>query len=354
MTVQKLTPLIDKVESSFLNLGLGGFESPLVLMVSGGSDSVALLLLAHELCLKARGSTESLLVLHVNHQLRGAASLADEHFVTKLCEKLGVSCKTESRDALAYAKELGVGIEQAGRALRYELAEAARLSFSEKLSLQRTAGERLARQGFILTAHTADDRAETLLQRLIVGGGSTSLASIPKRNGSVVRPLLECTRKELCSWLADKNLSIDDCLWREDATNLDTNYSRAFVRHELIPLLAERNPRIVEGLNRTAEILSEESAWINEQAAQLLPLTADSFNAPLALLRRAVYLACNEAIQELAPEARITFEQVELIAQQGNTLGFACQIPGGIEVRNKGGQLSFTKAKPPRHDPRKS
>jgi len=348
MAVTKQRPLLNKVEESFLSLGLGGFESPLVLMVSGGSDSVALLLLVHELCLKARGDTANLLVLHVNHQLRGAESLADERFVAKLCAELDIACTIERRDVAAYAKDAGIGIEQAGRALRYELAEAALDTEGRRFCvLQDTKPPSLC-----VTAHTADDRAETLLQRLIVGGGSGSLASIPKRNGCVIRPLLECTRQELRDWLVSKDLRIDGCLWREDATNLDTSFSRAFVRHELLPLLAARNPRIVEGLNRTADILSAESAWMDEQALQLLPLTRDSFSAPLPVLRRAIYLACNEAIQELSPEARITFEQIELIAQQGSNPGFACQIPGGIEVRNKAGQLSFTKAKPPKHDPR--
>ena len=361
MTVQKLTSLLDKVEESLAILGLDAFQSPRVLMVSGGCDSVALLLLMHELCLKAQGSTEGLLVLHLNHQLRGEESLADELFVAKLCEQLGVACRTERRDVAAYAKEAGLGIEQAGRALRYELAEAARIALAETLGAQIRQVEQSTRgflgkqpepQGFILTAHTADDRAETLLQRLIVGGGSSSLASIPKRNGYVVRPLLDCTKQELQSFVTQKNLPINGCLWREDATNRDTQQSRAFVRHELLPLLAERNPRIIESLNRTAEILTSESIWLDEQALKLLPLTQDSFSAPLPLLRRAIYLACNKAIQELAPQARITFEQVELIARQGSTPGFACQIPGGIEVRNTGGQLSFVKAKPPKHDPR--
>jgi tRNA(Ile)-lysidine synthase len=204
----------------------------------------------------------------------------------------------------------------------------------------------------ILTAHTADDRAETLLQRLLVGGGSGSLSSIPARNGCVVRPLLNCTKEELRRWLVAQNVCIDGYLWREDATNLDTAYSRAFVRHELMPLLTKRNPRIVEGLNRTADLLADESAWLDEQAARLLPLSKDSFAAPLPLLRRAIYLACNQAIDELACEARITFEHVNLIAREGARTGFACQIPGGIEVRNVRGSLQFKKAKPPRHDPR--
>ena len=351
MTARR-TSLINKVEDSLLSLVPGGLDNSFVLMVSGGSDSVALLLLLCELCTDARGSTDNLLVLHVNHQLRGADALADEHFVRELCEELGISCEVACADVAAFAKKTGVGVEQAGRTLRYELAEQARVALSAEPGAHEPTGRTWHPEGYILTAHTAEDRAETLLQRIIVGGGSGSLASIPKRNGFVLRPLLECSRQELQSWLTEKSMSVQGSLWREDATNLDTSYSRAFVRHELLPLLAERNPRILESLNRTAEILTSESSWIDEQAALLLPLTGDSFNAPLPLLRRAVYLACNEAIQELAPDARITFEQVELISQKGGTPGFACQIPGGIEVRNKHGLLNFTKAKPPKHDPR--
>jgi len=321
-------------------------------MVSGGSDSVALLLLIHELSLANQRSIGNLLVLHVNHQLRGADALADEHFVIALSEELGVNCRVERADVAAFAKKTGAGIEQAGRTLRYELAEKARVVLSTELSTRTPEESPCSHAGYILTAHTADDRAETLLQRLIVGGGGSSLASIPRRNGLVARPLLECTRQELRSWLTEKNLSVQGRLWCEDATNLDTSYSRAFVRNDLLPLLAERNPRIIESLNRTSEILTSESSWMDEQAALLLPLNQDSYQAPLPLLRRAIYLACNEAIQNLAPEARITFEQIELIAREGNAPGFACQIPGGIEVRNKSGRLSFVKAKPPRHNPK--
>ena len=351
MTAQR-TSLINKVRDSLLSLVPGGLDNYFVLMVSGGSDSVALLQLLLQLCTDARGGTDNLLVLHVNHQLRGDDALADEHFVKGLCEELGIDYKAERADVASFAKKARASVEQAGRTLRYELAEQARAAFSTQLCMQEPSGKTWCPESYILTAHTAEDRAETLLQRMIVGGGSGSLASIPKRNGFVVRPLLDCSRLELRGWLTDKNVSKQGKLWCEDATNLDTSYSRAFVRHELLPLLAERNPRIVESLNRTAEILTSESTWIDGQAALLLPLTRDSFNAPLPLLRRAVYLACNEAIQELAPEARITFEQVELIAKEGGTPGFACQIPGGIEVRNKRGQLSFIKAKPPQHSPK--
>ncbi|MCL2807755.1 MAG: tRNA lysidine(34) synthetase TilS [Coriobacteriia bacterium] len=356
MTNRMHTQLIDKARSSFDALGLACFDTPLVLMVSGGSDSTALLLLAHELCKESSGNLDKLFVLHINHQLRGMDAQKDERFVVELCMQLKIGCKVVRGDIAALAQERGVGVEQAGRMFRYEQAEQVSIEFLSQhaapVCTNVPANKAISSPVFIATAHTADDKAETLLQRLIVGGGSSSLASIPRQNGKVVRPLLECTRQELCDWLVLKNLNIEGCLWREDATNTNTDYSRAFVRHELIPLLALRNPRIIEGLNRTANVLASESAWLDEQASILLPLSKDSFGAPLPLLRRAIYLACNEAIEELAPGARITFEHVDLIAQGAAANGFACQIPGGIEVRTVKGQLVFSKAKPPQHDPR--
>jgi tRNA(Ile)-lysidine synthase len=402
------TAFIKRIEASFAELDLARSERPLLLMVSGGSDSTALVRLAASICGRiAANSNESggggkmaasssandarkngsssanasapgtIRVLHVNHLLRGKEANADERFVVKLCAALGVACVVERVDVAAQAAKTKESIEQAGRRLRYELAEAA-------LDELCVAAGRQAADGRILTAHTADDRAETLLQRLIVGGGSGSLASIPRQNGRVVRPLLNYTRDELRGWLVSQDASCGaspdtsaGCspdfmsssafdfaqdafpgktagaeLWREDASNLDTTRSRAFVRHELLPLLAARNPRIIQSLGKTAQILTDESAWMDELARGLLPLTSASFAAPLPQLRRAIYLACNQAIARLAPDARITFEHVELIARAGSRKGFACQIPGGIEVRNERGTLTFAKAKSPNHDPR--
>ncbi|MDR2672771.1 MAG: tRNA lysidine(34) synthetase TilS [Coriobacteriales bacterium] len=308
-----------------------------VLMVSGGSDSVALARLMPTLY-----PANHFEVLHVNHQLRADAADADESFVQKLCAELDLPCTIERINVAALAKKRGESLEQAGRAARYERAEA----LLDELCL---AKGMLPQQGRIATAHTMDDRAETYLMRVIVGGGSGSLASIPYQRGRIIRPLLDCRKQVLADWLRE---NFGASAWREDASNADTAQARAFVRHDLLPLLAGRNPTIVETLARSADVLTVESAYLTAAAEELLPLTSASFNAPLALLRRAIYLAADAAFKELAPGARITFEHIDLIAAKGAKPGFACHLPGGIEVRNSKGELRFFAAKPPQHDPR--
>ncbi|MDR3136214.1 MAG: tRNA lysidine(34) synthetase TilS [Coriobacteriales bacterium] len=362
--------------------------APLVLMVSGGSDSVALARLLAPL-----QQHQCVVVLHINHQLRQDA-IDDETFVRKLCAELGLECVVERVDVAACAQAWNDDLEQAGRKVRYKRAE----GLLDEICL---AAGLPAQAGRIATAHTMDDRAETLLMRVIVGGGSASLASIPYKRGRIVRPLLDCRKQQLRCWLhaqagaaqgaseqsnvaqgasieqpnaAQKHGALpaeyasvpgkqagphqsptknkSSKLWCEDTSNASLEQFRGFVRHSLLPLLAQRNPNIVATLCRNAEVFSAESDYLTKAAQELLPLTSASFAAPLALVRRAVYLAVNDAMQKLAPNARITFEHIDLIVAKGAKPGFGWHLPGGIEVRNVKGKLCFFPAKPPLHDPR--
>jgi tRNA(Ile)-lysidine synthase len=325
-----------------------------LLLVSGGSDSVAM---AHLLPLLY--PQNNFAVLHVNHGLRSQAADEDERFVVELCAMLGLPCWVERVDVAATAAQTGDNVEQAGRKLRYARAHTRLECWCDEQGVAPTNGR-------IATAHTLDDRAETLLMRVIVGGGSGSLGSIPYCNGVVVRPLLDCRHNALRTWLLTQEgaggqgaVELSQAarvgkLWCEDESNADTTYARAYVRHELLPLLKKRNPRILETLAKNANVLACESAYLDEQAHALLPLTSASFLAPEALLRRAIYLAYKEVADGLAPDARISFEHIDCIAREGARLGFARHLPGGIEVRNVKGRLVFCVAKPPRHIPHAS
>jgi tRNA(Ile)-lysidine synthetase-like protein len=259
---------------------------PIVLMVSGGSDSVALMRMMPRLY-----PQYSYTVLHVNHLLRGEDADEDERFVLDLARACGLPGESLRVDVGFLAAQSGANLEETGRAQRYQAAN----ELLDRLCAQ--AGVEAGR-GRIAVAHTLDDRAETFLMRVIVGGGGSGLSSIPFVNGRVIRPLLDCARKELREWLradggvsplwpragdtsllpekADGGVSLlwqptgdASPLWREDASNEDTSRLRAFVRHELIPLARTRNPRLAQSVARSLDVLATEDALLTRLASEL-------------------------------------------------------------------------------------
>jgi len=220
-----------------------------VVAVSGGADSVALLHVLHRL---ARGLQCRLVAAHLDHGLRGEESDRDAKFTASFAKKLGISCFTGRADVRRLAAETRSSIEMAAREARYRfLVETARRQ----------------RAGVIATAHTADDQAETFLIRLARGSGAAGLCGIPwvgHRNGiRLVRPLLGIARADIESYLRRQRIE-----WREDSTNADPVYLRNRVRHEVIPLIESRlNPSFRGAVCRAAELLRDENAWMDGEAA---------------------------------------------------------------------------------------
>ncbi|MGC0771653.1 MAG: tRNA lysidine(34) synthetase TilS [Candidatus Acidiferrum sp.] len=220
--------------------------------VSGGADSVALLLLLLEL----RDELGIVLsVVHLNHKLRGAASNADEKFVAKLAAKHELMLYSESVDVSAKARREKANLEDAARRARYEFI--ARLVAEGKVAR-------------VAVAHTADDQAETVLAHILRGTGLAGLGGIHPCTESVVRPLLGVRRAELRSYLRAKNQK-----WREDVTNLDTTRMRARIRKKLLPLLEkEFQSGVVEHLASLAEFAREDEEFLEWLARERLEAVA--------------------------------------------------------------------------------
>ena len=230
--------------------------TPLVVMVSGGGDSVALLsLLASSAFGKRTPAPERVRVLHVNHGLRAQQADADEAFTVGLCGQLGYSCERRHLDVAARAAEEKRNVEDLGRQLRYEAAEELCDELCAQLEVDPAAGR-------IVTAHTLDDRVETFFERALFGAGTGALASIRPTRGRIARPLLRCDRAALRDWLQAQGQD-----WREDATNGDTTRTRAFIRARIVPAAEELAPAFRANLERTMDLLAEDDGLLDELAA---------------------------------------------------------------------------------------
>lgn len=323
-----------------------GASGPVVLMVSGGADSTALLVLAatSELDIDdgrghARIARERLHVLHVNHQLRGIDAKEDEEFVRELAERYGIPCTVERVNVAALAQAPATGdtnVENVAREVRYAAAGRLANELCEQQGLPRSAAR-------IVTAHTANDRTETFFMNAIKGSGSQGLSSIPRRRNRVVRPLLDRTHAELCDLLRMHGI-----VWHEDITNADTHYLRAFVRHEIVPRALARNPRLMESMAATCDILSDEDAYLTQlsmralmslerrRAEGLVVLDAGRLAATdVAIARRVVRLAVQAACPECRLEARHVGRVLAIVAAgEGSST-----LPLGVDVRVTYGAL---------------
>lgn len=260
--------VLKRAESTITKHGLANFDTPVLLMVSGGSDSTALAYLSSDLV--EQGVIGPCALLHVNHRLRGEAADEDARFVGELAALLDLPFFCCEVDVAALVEEEGANLEAVARRERYAAAHEA------LTSLCRHAGAPLS-SGRIFTAHTADDRVENFYMRSIVGTGPGGFRAMRYLNGQVARPVLEVGRDDLRAYLAERAQSGapvqrdgEGELWREDATNAHTDRFRAFVRHNIVPQAKERNPQLLETLTRTMNLIADEDDMLEERASEVV------------------------------------------------------------------------------------
>ena len=205
-------------------------DDKILVALSGGADSVALLLVL----LQAGFHCEA---AHCNFHLRGKESDRDEKFVRDLCRSRSIRLHTKDFDTMAYAREKGISIEMAARELRYGYFEDLRTDW---------------RFDKIAVAHHRDDNVETLLLHLVRGTGLKGLTGMRYRNGYVIRPMLDTSREEIERYLAGEGQS-----YVTDSTNLETEAVRNKIRLEFLPILKTVNPSILDTLQDTIRHLED-------------------------------------------------------------------------------------------------
>ncbi len=252
-----------RIEQSILDYDMIRPLDQVIVGVSGGADSVCLLLVLSSL---RRKLSCELAAVHVEHGLRGESALEDARFTEMLCDQLHVPCRIVHVDAAAEAAAKGLSIEEAGRLLRYEaFAQAGAELLSKRHPQASIEGQNNPKVRIrIATAHHAEDQAETMLLNLARGTGLTGLGGIRPAAGSRIRPLLFVQRSEIEAYLQIRCQN-----WRTDETNGQTDYARNRIRLQVMPVLQETvNTRAAQHFSQTALDLQRCDAYLEKLARE--------------------------------------------------------------------------------------
>ena len=303
----------------------------MLIAISGGSDSVALLFLLRDLAENGKFTVAGL--AHLNHQLRATAD-RDERSCRDLADRLNLRIAVKKEDVKGYARVRNLSVEDAARRIRYDFLEQAADTFG---------ADRIA------VGHTQDDQAETLLLKLIRGAGLTGLAGIRPRRGRIIRPLLDAARGDLRKYLSDVGQE-----WIDDESNEDLANPRNRIRHRVLPELdcaagASTRPAIA----RAAGLAREDTEWLDELAErryeQLAQPSEDGVTIEAAALaaepppvRRRVLL---KALRVAAGGREVGLDHVEAAAAAVAGSAGGADFPGGrVELRR--GKLVLIQQKP--------
>lgn len=229
--------LAQKVLDTINKYDMAEKSERLLVGLSGGADSVALLL-----CLNKLGYDIS--AVHINHCLRGEESDRDERFCVELCKKIGIDIQVRRIDVTGYCKANSLSTEEGARVLRYQ-------AFSE-IGADK-----------ICTAHNLNDCLETAVFNLARGSGLKGLASIPPVRDNIIRPLIKCSRDEIEAYLAD--LGQD---FVTDSTNLEDEYNRNKIRHNILPVMKLINPSLMNTYAQTYDYIRQDSDLLDELSEQ--------------------------------------------------------------------------------------
>ena len=302
--------LIDKAVAFTSEKGLFSAPCHVLVGLSGGADSMALLhLLLHW---PAEGLQVS--AVHIHHGLREESADRDEAFVRDYCAAHQVPLTVIHEDVAQIAEEEQLTLEEAGRQVRYAHFEAVRCS---------------AGADYIATAHTASDQVETMLMHMVRGCGLDGLVGIPAVRGCIRRPLLCCSREEIEEYCTE-----NDIPFIEDESNADTRFTRNYIRHRVLPMLRELNPAVERALLRMREHTEDDVSFLDQVALDALNVAScnggyavNAFQEQPSVIRRRMIRML------LSSVANPSFEEIHIrTAEQAVLRGsMSVSLPNGLE-----------------------
>jgi tRNA(Ile)-lysidine synthase len=328
-------PLVRSVEKTVTTDRMLQPGDRVLVGLSGGPDSTALLLCLHQLAEKL---SISLGAAHLNHGLRGDQADNEARHAADMADALGIRFIGETHSVEAFRQASRMSLEEAAREVRYRFLERAAMA-----------------DGFnrIALGHHRDDDAELMLMRFLRGSGPLGLTGIPPQRPvageavTIMRPFIRTPRAAILAFLQRSGVAA-----AEDESNADIHFLRNRIRHQLLPLLKEQyNPALAEGLSRMAHVMRDEEDWLNGVVVERRQALTLADHGSLLVLDRKGLAACHPALQRRVLRAavrrckgdlrRVGFAPLEAarkLATQGPAWG-ACDLPGAIVVRGQGDRL---------------
>lgn len=326
-TIFNSMDILATVKKTAADHSLLGVEDSVLIALSGGPDSVALL---HVLTRLRRSMKLSLTAVYVNHRIRKKAALAEEKFCQELCDRFDIDLDIVSEDIPALARKQKKGIEEAARDFRYELFD---------LLAREDGHDRIA------LGHHADDRAETILFRILRGTGTSGLSGIPVKRGRIIRPLYELSKAQILAYLRTRRLSY--CI---DQSNEGTDYRRNYLRNRLLPeIRKELNPQVDKALLNLADTSSVEDGFleqlVDKAVRRCISVTVGGkFELDLTnvdrydtAIRRRLLRRCLKrlSLSQVTPDKEVIERLEKLITSGGKGLS----LPGKVQATTVGDRL---------------
>lgn len=308
----------NKIERAIKQYQMDDIFDGAIIGFSGGADSSAIL---HYLSKK----TKKLLAIHINHMIRGEEALRDEFFCKNVCKKYGVKFLSYRVDIPLLAAERKQGLEETAREERYKI-------FNKIISQN---GDYKC----IVTAHNANDNAETVIFNLSRGSGARGISGIKPVLNNIFRPLIYCSKEEILEYCKENSIS-----YVNDSTNMDTDYTRNYIRHEIVPMLEKINPSFLDSCIRMGELLRDDEKFIQSVCDKIITenkirtrINTELFvsqERPVAS-RILMYLA-KETLDRKAIDACLKLAKYGSVGQYVN-------LPNKLSFKKERGYVKFVK-----------
>ena len=310
--------LENKIERAISRYGMSDIYDGAIVGFSGGADSSAIL---HFLSKR----TKNVLAVHINHMIRGEEALRDEFFCKRVCEKYGVPFLSFRADVPTLAQERKQGLEETAREERYRIFNKLLLEHPEYKC--------------VVTAHNANDNAETIIFNLARGSGPNGIAGIKPTLGKIYRPLICSTREDIIAYCKKHKIN-----YVNDSTNFDTDYTRNYIRHEILPMLEKLNPSFLDSCSRMSDNVRDDERYIRAECDRVIEenkITKRVNTELLNSLDRAIAVRVLKHMAQDNLDSKSIDSCINLA--KGGTVGQYVNLPNGISFKKERGYVKFLK-----------